>query len=198
MTKSPRQALDILRTKMEAVANEFAAGKINRAQFNAIYGHFDEQRSIIERLLERNPDSNAWEQVFQAGHTSFLRDHFEARCTSYLIYRLNWPTPLMIGGPQQPNMDQIEPVLSALQGMDGRPPSGLARKLLNTGQWLVLALGGYALTIALFNLEPSASQLNRVRDLHNDFERANRSALARGTQTLDKMVFPQRALVETS
>lgn len=181
---------------MEGVANEFAAGKINRAQFNAIYGRYDEQRMIIERLLERNPDSSAWQQVVRSGHTSFLRDHFEARCMYYLVYRLNTPSPLMMGGPQQPNMAQIEPVLSALQKVEKRPRAGLARKALGDGHWLVLALGANALTIAMFNLEPSSSQVNHVRDLHNDFERANRSALERGTRTLEKMVFPQRALVE--
>jgi hypothetical protein len=82
--------------------------------------------------------------------------------------------------------------------MDSRPRNGLARKALGGGQWLVLALGANAVTLATFNLEPSATQLNRVRDLHTDFERANRHALERGTRTLEKMVFPQRALVEQS
>lgn len=194
--KNPGLALDTLRKKMETVASEFAAGRINRAQFNAIYGRYDEQRTIIERLLERNPDSDAWKQVVRSGHTSFLRDHFEARCMYYLVYRYNVPTPLMMGGQQQPDMNQVEPVLTAVYNMQKRPGNGLARKDLGGGQWLVLALGQHALTIAMFNLEPSAFQLNRVRDLHNDFERANRSALERGTRTLEKMVFPQRALVE--
>jgi hypothetical protein len=50
--------------------------------------------------------------------------------------------------------------------------------------------------MVMFMLEPSTVQLNRVRDLHADFERANRSALERSTKTFDRMVFPQRALVE--
>jgi hypothetical protein len=194
--QNPGLALDALRKKMEAVATEFAAGKINRAQFNAIYGRYDEQRTIIERIVERDPDSSAWKRVARSGHTSFLRDHFEARCMYYLIYRLDGSTPLMMGGPQQPDMTQIEPVLSALHKVKARPRHGLARKSLGNGHWLVLALGMYTLTIAMFNLEPATQQLNRVRDLHSDFERANRSALERGTRTLEKMVFPQRALVE--
>jgi hypothetical protein len=194
--KNPVLALETLRKKMETVASEFAAGRINRAQFNAIYGRYDEQRTIIERILERNPDSSAWKQVVRSGHTSFLRDHFEARCMYYLVYRFNMPTPLTMGGPQQPDLAQIEPVLTAVYNMQKRPENGLARKDLGSGQWLVLALGAYSITLVMFNLEPSAAQLNRVRDLHKDFERANRSALERGTRTLEKMVFPQRALVE--
>jgi hypothetical protein len=196
MPEDPLGALENLRRKMESVAREFARGKINRAQFNAIYGRYDEQRKIIERLIERDPSNKAWQQVAAPGHTSFLLNHFEARPQYYIIYRMNLPTPLMMGGKQQPDMRHIEPVLSALNRMPGRPRTGLARKSMGNGQWMVLALGEYAFTLVMFMLEPSTLQLNRVRDLHADFERANRHALERNTQTLDRMVFPQRALVE--
>ena len=199
LPKTPRGVLEILRKKMEAVAGEYGSGKINRTQFNAIYGRYDEQKKIIERIIERNPESSAWQQVMgSGGPTGFLREHFQAHCLYYLVYRLNWPRPLMMGGQQQPQMEHIEPVLMALHKMQGRLNSGVARKSLDNGHWLVLALGERAVTLAMFNLEPSTIQVYRVRDLHNDFERANRSALDRGTRTLEKMVFPQRALVEQS
>ena len=82
--------------------------------------------------------------------------------------------------------------------MKNRPKVGLARKDMGNGQWLVLALGEYAVTLAMFTLEPSISQSTLVRDLHNDFERANRKALGSGTRSLDRFVFPQRALAEKS
>ncbi|MBZ0286732.1 MAG: hypothetical protein K8I30_03890 [Anaerolineae bacterium] len=192
----PETALTGLRGKMERVARDFANGKLNRAQFNAIYGRYDEQRKIIERLIERDPENPAWHHVAEPGHTAFLLNHFQARPMYYIIYRLDLPTPLMMGGKQEPDMRHIEPALRALGKMSNRPRSGLARKSVGSGQWLVLALGEFAVTMVMFMLEPSTVQLNRVRDLHADFERANRSALERGTQSFDRMVFPQRALVE--
>jgi hypothetical protein len=194
--EDPQGALDQLRQKMEVVANEFSQGKINRAQFNAIYGRYSEQRTIIERLIERNPENAAWKQAAAPGHTSFLRDHFEARLQYYLVYQHGITTPLMMGGKQQPDMDQVGQVLKSLWGMKNRPKIGLARKDMDNGQWLILALGEYAVTLTLFLLEPSAAQANLVRDLHADFERANRRALERGTRSLDRFVFPQRALTE--
>jgi hypothetical protein len=194
--ENPQAALEQLRHKMEVVANEFSQGKINRAQFNAIYGRYSEQRTIIERLIERNPENAAWKQAAAPGHTSFLRDHFEARLQYYLVYQHNIATPLMMGGKQQANMDEVGQVLRSLWGMKNRPKIGLARKDMTNGQWLVLALGEFAVTLALFALEPSAAQANLVRDLHADFERANRRALERGTRSLDRFVFPQRALTE--
>jgi hypothetical protein len=50
----------------------------------------------------------------------------------------------------------------------------------------------------MFNAEPSNAQARLVRDLHADFERANQAALARGWIVPERMVFPQRALVEGS
>jgi len=114
----------------------------------------------------------------------------------YMVFRLDAPTPLMMGGQQEPDMNLIGPVLRAIYTMESRPETGLARKTLKNGQWLILAMSPQALTLVVYTLEPSMAQINRVRDLHNDFERANRGALDSGTHSLEKMVFPQRALVE--
>lgn len=198
-TTDPEQALAELRRKMETVATEYATGKINRAQFNAVYGRYSEQRSIIERLVERNPDGNAWQQVVgSTGHTKFLRHHFEAQPLYFVVFRHGSFEPMINGGKTRPDMRQLEPLLKALWGMKNRPKTGLARKKLADQQWIVVALGEHTLTMVMFLLEPSVAQATLVRDLHADFERANAGAMARDIDRLDRMVFPQRALVETS
>src|SRR5690606_33172346 len=126
---------------MEIVATEYAEGRINRSQFNAVYGRYSEQRTIIERIIERNPESRAWKQVIgTSGHTNFLRQHFEAQPLYFLVYRHRLPEPLMVSGKTSPDMTQIAPILKGLWTMPNRPRSGLARKLIGEQQWLVLAL----------------------------------------------------------
>lgn len=196
MPSDPVSVLAALLRKMEQVASQYARGAINRAQFNAIYGHYKEQRAVIERLLERDPDGSAWRQAAAPGHTGFLMSHFEARPLYYAIYALDPPRPLMIGGRQDPDLSLFEPALRALYSAAARPPTGVARKHLGNNRWLVLALGEHAVTLVVFELEPAAAQIARVRDLHAEFERANHDALARSTRSLERMVFPQRALVE--
>lgn len=186
-------ALENLRRKMEDVASEFAQGKINRAQFNAVYGRYSEQRNIIERLVERNPQNPAWKQVAAPGHTGFLRSHFEARAQYYLIYKRDQYSPLMGGGKQKPDAERMGQILKTL--WKGKRRVGVARISLPGGKWLVLALGENAVTIVMFMLEPSITQINRVRDLHADFERANQMSIERNLPAA-RMVFPQRALVE--
>jgi hypothetical protein len=193
---SPQVALEKIRRKLESVATEFSEGKINRAQFNAMYAHFSEQRTIIERLLERDPESPAWRSAAAPGHTTFLRQHFEARLLYYVIYQHDNYTPLFVGGKQPPDPELLNPMLATLWRMVNRPKTGLARREMSQGHWLVMSLGDYAVTMAMYNLEPSMMQTTLVRDLHLDFERANRRALNAGSRTLDRFVFPQRALAE--
>jgi hypothetical protein len=195
---NPVSAMNALRRKMEAVADEFAQGKINRVQFNAMYKRYSEQRAIIEKLLERNPDSDAWRQVVSVkGQTGFLRTHYEAVPQFYLVYYHNNRKPIYMGG-QNPDEGRLLSTLQGVWAMPNRPKVGLGRKALETGQWLILATGEYAATGVMFSLEPSIAQAKLVRDLHADFERANQAALARGWIVPERMVFPQRALLEES
>jgi hypothetical protein len=196
---NPSSALNVLRTKMETIADEFAEGKINRAQFNAMYKRYSEQRTIIERLLQRDPKTDAWRQVMNTkGHTSFLRSHFEAQPLYYAVHAHQQTKPIITGGKQSVNDAGIQTVLHMIWQMNNRPKTGVGRKTLANGEWLILALGEHALTVVTFSLEPSIVQARLVRDLHNDFERANLAALARNWIVPERMVFPQRALMEVS
>jgi hypothetical protein len=189
----PNEALDYLRRKMERLANDFADGRINRAQFNAIYGHYSEQRTIVERLLQRNPGSDAWRQVVTPGNTGFLRSHFEAQPVFFVVFRHHEPKPMTSGGEMtSQDRQQVERVLRALWKRQEIQP-GLARREMEDGRWLVVAVGEQAVTLVIFTLQPSAEKSNLVRDLHADFERANRLSLRR-QQLPERMVFPQRSL----
>jgi hypothetical protein len=94
LPKNPSDALEALRLKMEIAASEFSQGKMNRAQFNAVYARYSEQRSIIERLIQRDPGGQAWKAVAAPGHTRFLMDHFEAHTLYYIVFLHNRPKPL--------------------------------------------------------------------------------------------------------
>lgn len=190
------ETLEHIRRKMESVAGEFADGKINRAQFNAVYGHYGEQRIIIERLLERNPETTAWKRVAQPGRTDFLRTHFEAQAAYFIVFQHQRRDPLTTGGEQPEGTTQaIRRALKHLWSMDEMPETGLARQEIDENRWLILANGKLAVTIVIFNLQPAQAQVHLIRDLHQDFERANRLSLQRNLPA-DMMVFPQRSLIQ--
>lgn len=190
-------AMNEIRHKMESVAAEYAAGKLNSAQFNAIYRHYMEKRTIIEKLLERNPETDAWRSVAEAGTTSILRQHYQSRPIHYVVFRRGEREPLIANGKiTRQAARQIFKMLKVIWSMTTHR-SGLARKSLGKGLWLVLAMGENAMTLVLFSHQPTNLQTNRVRDLHSDFERANGLSLQRGLPA-ERMVFPQRALMEES
>ncbi|NJO82957.1 MAG: hypothetical protein HC828_09125 [Blastochloris sp.] len=194
---NPESALRTLRRKMEQISDEFANGRLNRAQFHAVYQRYNEQRTIIERMLERNPETDAWRSVMGTqGQTGFLRTYYQAQMLYFLIYRHNNFTPILTGGRQKPDETLIAPLMQQVWRLENRPRSALGQKKLTDTKHFVLALGEHAATAVVFNLEPSSGQARLVRDLHADFERANQAALARGWIIPERMVFPQRALAE--
>lgn len=195
---SSQETIAHLRERMIQAAEEFAAGKINRAQFHAIYNRYGEQRRIIEGLLARDPQSNAWKAVARPGHTSFLRQHFEARLHFYALFILGNLEPIVQHGSRPPRPSDIVPILRALPNfIQKKGPLSPAKKRVTGGSWLVIVPGARTVSIVLYSLEPSAQQLSQIEDLHNDFERANIHSLARGDYSPSRLVFPQRALFET-
>lgn len=191
------EALIHLREKMAQVAAEFAQGKLNRAQFDAIYARYSEQRVITERLLSRNPESQAWQSVMQPGHTSFLKMQFEAHLISYAIYDQVGFSQITITGSVQLDQAQIEAVLRRLKvviAQRGNP--GPATKKIDDGRCVLFVPGELTTAVAIFSLEPSAVQITRTQDVHHDFERANLHLLRQQDYQAERMVFPHRALFE--
>ncbi len=191
------EALIHLREKMAQVAAEFAQGKLNRAQFDAIYARYSEQRVITERLLARNPDSQAWQSVMQPGHTTFLKQQFEAHLVSYAIYDQIAFAQIVITGTVQLDQAQIEAVLRRLTMVIAqRGDPGPATKKISDGRYVLFVPGEFTTAVAIFSLEPSAVQIARTQDVHRDFERANQHMLRHQDYEGERMVFPHRALFE--
>lgn len=198
VTRDPAAALNLLRSKMETIADEFAQGKINSVQFHMLYRRHSEQRAIIEKLIERNPDSDAWQRVVGTGQTGFLRSQYAAQPLYYAVFRVGIERPMQFGGKQTANEPLLSSMAAKLWALRNRPNPGLARKALPSGQWVIIATGEYAGTFVVFSMEPSNAQARLVRDLHADFERANAASFQRGQFIAERMVFPQRALAEGS
>lgn len=196
-TADPDAALTVLRRKIETVADEFAAGSLNRAQFTAMYQRYSDQRAIIERLIARNPDSDAWRQVLSVpGQTGFLRAQHAAMVLACAVYQEGNLSPLLKIGAPSLTSGLAASILLRLWSRADRPVPGLGRRAIDLGEWLIVAAGQRAATLVIFSQEPAARQAIVVRDTHADFERANLTLLARGTVSPERLVFPQRGLLE--
>lgn len=193
-TKStPQDALEHIRQKMLTIVGEYSNGEISAVQFNAIYRHYTEKRKIIERMVERNPDTTAWRAPAAAGMTMMLRQQFEARLMYYAVFRREGRNPIMMQGKMPRSVvDSVYNVLKAVWGLDTWRV-GIARKSVGNGYWLILVVGEKSYTLLIYKFQPSDAQIDEVRTVHDDFERANQRALQRNEEP-KRMVFPQRAL----
>ena len=191
------EALINLREKMAQIAAEFADGKLNQAQFDAIYSRYSEQRDITERLLARNPDSQAWQSVIRSGHTQFLKQHFEARVLSYAIYDQESGETINLTGPVVMKRAQVSAVLDRLKAVSqARGNPGPAQRKLGDDRSVVFMPGERTVAVVIFSRVPAPAQINRIQDIHRDFERANQHTLRRRDYANSRMVFPHRALFE--
>jgi len=195
-TEKAQFAIDRLSEKMSELADEYSAGKLNEAQFNAIYKRYSEQRQITERLLARDPDSNAWESVVQTGHTSFLRDHFAAKIVSYAIYVLADGQQITLQGKLRLPSKQLNPLIQKIRSVVNQGHTlGPAWRKLRDDNWILIVPGKFAVSVVIFSLEPATTQRKKAEDAHRDFERANERALKNEIYDETMLVFPHRALL---
>jgi len=191
------EALIALRERMAQVAAAFAQGELNQAQFDAIYARYSEQRDITERLLTRNPESQTWQSVIRPGATRFLLEHFAAVPLSYAIYDQDSFDLITVTGKVLLADSQVRTALrhlSVVRAERGNP--GPAQRSLEDGRCVVFVPGDLTAAVVIFSLAPARAQIERVRDIHRDFERANGRALQRRDTAAGRLVFPHRALFE--
>lgn len=193
---NPKNVLQQIRDRLAVVAREYSSGKLNAVQFNALYRHYMEKRLLIEKLLERNPDTDAWRAAASEGTTTYLRERYEARALYWVVFQRGSREPLTSNGKLPAKAAQQ--VIKTMHIVWKMPSwkQGLARKSLGDGMWLLLNMGQESLTLAVYFFQPSSLQTNQLRDLHTDFERANARLLTREGVRASQLVFPQRSLIE--
>lgn len=196
----PRAALKRIEARMARTKQELAAGKLNQAQFQAVYTHYAEQKALIRRLLARGQQPDAVQRAVAAGvgHTGFLRRHHEARLRGLTVFDNQSGTQIHSLGTFAVPGSLIAPLLNHLEEVKDAPgPEGEARfTQIAGGRWLAYVSGVRATTIAVYSAEPSARQLARQTGLHAAFERENDDLLRMGYLDPDSLTFPQKNLFE--
>lgn len=199
IAEEPHEALAILEEKMARITRELAEGRINRAQFQAIYTHYSEQSTVIRRLIERDPHSQAWRRVAVEGHTRFLRQQYAAVVEGILIYDQGSGQVMRTLGRFALPADLLIALLEDLrQGHSQEADETPHSTQIEGGRWLSFVSGAYTTTIVLFSAEPSGEQLRRQAALHREFERLNRRWLMGGQTAPERfpsLTYPQEALL---
>lgn len=193
-----RAYLDQVRQKMERLAEDFAAGRVNTAQFQELYAHYQQERRVIEEALEEAPEAVTWRAVVTAekGESMIIRRRHAARILGHAIYLNASATLLRSVGEYDIDTRLVVSMLDSLRASDAEPESQMRGIEIENARWVRFTPGQYTTLAVLFSIEPSRVQLDMLHDLQMHFERANQKLLAQGVTDPTRFVFPHAAGLE--
>jgi len=189
--------LERLRAKMERTARDFAAGLLNRAQFEELYAHYQAERANVEFLLQFYPETDEWKSAVTEGHSVAIRRRHQARVVAYSIYDHDTSLPLYTFGDFKMESELVVGMLSGFRSASIEIlGSGLRKTEVEDGKALYFVPGRYTTLVALYSRDPSPIELRALEDVHRDFETANEEILERGGAEARQLVFPHRPVLE--
>lgn len=191
--ENPEEYLDRVQTKINRLAEEFAAGEINRAQFQELYDHYRREQQTVKRYVEMSPDSEEWKAATTEGKSVVIRHQNVAKVVGYAVYDNVSGMPLSTIGSWEVEPELAIPMLSSYRAATKEIfGAGMRSTEIEGGQWLGYMPGEFTTLMALFSTDPASQQLEALEELHQLFERANRTLLGSPPIDPDELVFPHK------
>jgi hypothetical protein len=186
-----REYLSRVHAKITKLAEEFAAGSINRAQFNELFEHYQRERRTIEAWIESSPDRDDWRKASTEGKSVIIRKRYTAGVLGYAIYENDSGMPLNTIGQFEIDPALAVPMLSSFRSATAEIfGGGVQSTQIEGGRWMCFVPGELTTLMALFTTEPATQQLKSLEELHGLFEQANRPFLQNQPVNPDTLVFP--------
>jgi hypothetical protein len=181
--------LTSLDQKIAQLEDDHKQGRINVAQYRAIRRHYKEQREVALRLRQAHPDSERWKVVLKEGKTTFLLQLNEAAVRCVAFYDLKSRKLIFTQGEIPDEADDAISLLGTFSASESGPKTGrMMATRADDGTALVLIPGRYTAALVSFSQDPPGWQVRALREVHRNFEAANRAALDRGERRV--LVFP--------
>jgi len=187
----PQVYLARVQAKINKLAEEFAAGAINQAQFQELFDHYRREQQTVKRWIQVEPESDAWKEATTEGKSVLIRAGHEAKALGYAIYENESGMPLNTIGQFEMDPELVVPMLSSYRAATREIfGAGMRSSQIEGGRWLCFVPGKFTTLMALFSTSPASRQLESLEDLHRIFERANRNLLGGGLLDPSALVFP--------
>lgn len=186
--------------KIDNLLREFAAGKLNREQFNVLYQRFSGQLDLAAQIISTGDMGLVNSSESQQQSTIALRQAHMGKALGLRIYQTKTGATIETLGNFDVSAFDISPVLTAFSHFKANGKKAEPRvEEMRDKRWLLFAAGDYTTVVTLFHNEPSPMQMEEIKRLHHHFEVANQNLLE--TERLDSkelaypfMVFVQQKL----
>ena len=191
--ENPDEYLERVQGKINKLAEEFASGEINRSQFQELYEHYRREQQTVKRYLEMAPDSDEWKAATTEGKSVVIRQKNVAKVLGYAVYDNESGMPLSTIGEFQIEAELAVPMLSSYRAATKEIfGAGMQSTQIEGGRWLAYMPGDFTTLMTLFSTDPASDQLESLEELHQLFERANRTLLSNPPASPDELVFPHK------
>jgi hypothetical protein len=181
--------LKALEQKMERLEEDFEQGRINASQYRAIHRHYEEQREVAVRLKQSHPESDRWRVVLEEGRTTFLLQLNEAICRCVALFDMRTRERIFIQGEMPQSAEEAMALLRTFGPSGEDVASGrMLATHTDDGAALLLIPGRYTAALAVFSQDPPGWQVRALREVHLNFEAANRTVLNQGAT--EGLIYP--------
>jgi hypothetical protein len=181
--------IDKVYGKIDGLVSDFAKGKLNSAQFQELYSHYQREIQQIQSLMATHPE--AWEDGTSEGKSIVIRKQHMASAQAYAIYENDTGLPLGTLGKFRLDSALVIPMLSAYQSATKEIfGAGMRLTQMADGNRLCFVPGKFTTLLAVFNNEPIPNQLEYLDKLHQHFEGANHSILKHKPINAEELIFP--------
>lgn len=188
----PRQEaeaqLKVLETKLDQTVQDLADGLINRAQFENLYRHYQNQRRGLRGLLQQA--GNPAIQGTAAGESIVIRERYAAKVLAYAVYDNVSSLPLHTVGQFPLESELVVGFFSGFRSALAEIMGAGARKAItDDGKVLVYVPGHKTTLIVLYSADPADVESLSLRQAHEHFEKINAAALANPPVQENQLMF---------
>ncbi len=193
------QQIEKLHIKLDALAERFARGNINRVQFQELFSYYQGKIHELETYMSYFPDSQDWKNIVNEGQSIIIRRRYAAKLSGFSIIDHRNGMPLRTIGDFGLDPALFVPMLYAYQSATKEIFGGAVRLTqIEGGKYLVFVTGESTTTLALFSTEPSQQQLKTLEQVHKVFEGANVKRLQKSPIDPDSLVCPHEYFLQHS
>lgn len=180
--------LKVVEDKLDQTVQDLADGLINRAQFENLYRHYQNQRRVIRGFLQQASDP-AMLKV-GAGESMVIRQRFAAKVLAYAVYDNITSLPLRTVGQFPLESELVVGFFSGFRSAIAEIMGTGARKAVtDDGKVLIYVPGQKSTLIVLYSSEPADIESLSLRQAHEHFEKINAPVLAKTPVLENQLIF---------
>ena len=180
--------LEEVETKIDRTVQDLADGLINRAQFENLYRHYQNQRKMLQGLLDEG--GGQVPSSVMAGESMIIRQRYAAKVLAYAVYDNESSVPLYTVGDFPVDSDLVVGFLSGFRSAAAEIlGAGAAKAEAEDGKVLCYVPGQYSTLIVLYSSNPAEVDVRGLRQIHSHFETINAELLRQHPIPADRLLF---------